>query len=158
MKTYPSGAEETLKLADIAGIYAGHELTEANLAFSQDKWSLSQLIRSGLPYSFFDSIQLISPFTLGDWAQLLNISYKSMLRYKQDRLPFKSLHSEKIIEIAEVTTLGLRVFGDEVKFKRWLDQPSLALGGVSPRTLLSNSYGKDLVMQELTAIEYGVFA
>lgn len=158
MKEYPSGTDEMLTVEDLAGIYAGSELTGVNLIFSKDKWGLSQLIRSGLPYSYFDSIQQRSPFSLSDWAELLNISYKSMLRYKQDKAPFKSLHSEKIIEVAEVTALGLQVFGNEAKFKRWLDQPSMALGSVSPRTLLSDSYGKDIVMQALTAIEYGIFA
>ncbi len=158
MKTYPIEDEHITKVEDTAAIYTSSGFSALSLDFHNDKWKLSELIRKGLPYSLFDSIRDRSPFTLSDWAGFLNISYKSMLRYKQDKEPFKSLQSEKIIEIAEVTALGLQVFGNEAKFKQWLDQPSLALGSVTPRTLLSDSYGKDLVMQALTAIEYGVFA
>ena len=59
--------------------------------------------------------------------------------------------------MAEVTQLGLRVFGDNDKFKLWLDTPNFALGQMKPIELLKDSYGKELVIGELTRIQYGIF-
>ena len=53
----------------------------------------------------------------------------------------KTFHSEKIIEIAEVTKVGLDVFGNVEKLKLWLDTPSYALGKLKQIELLKYSYG-----------------
>jgi putative toxin-antitoxin system antitoxin component (TIGR02293 family) len=56
----------------------------------------------------------------------------------------------------EVTNVGLSVFGDGERLKQWLETPSLALGGQKPIELLKDSYGKELVLSELTRINYGI--
>ena len=40
----------------------------------------------------------------------------------------------------------------------WIDQPSTALGGQSPKSLLSSRFGIDMVLDELTRIEHGAAA
>jgi putative toxin-antitoxin system antitoxin component (TIGR02293 family) len=82
-----------------------------------------------------------------------------MHRYKQspDHL-FKSIHTEKIIEMAEVTQLGLDVFGTMEKLNLWLHTPNFALGRHTPIELLKDSYGKEMVMTELTLIDYGILS
>jgi len=69
---------------------------------------------------------------------------------------FKSIHSEKIIEVAEVTKIGLDVFGNMDKFKLWLNTPNFALGRLKPIDLLKDSYGKELVISELISINHGI--
>lgn len=125
--------------------------------FLDDKMLIINAIRSGIPYSFFEVIQEYSPFSESDWATFLDISTKSLQRYKisQDHL-FKSIHTEKIIEMAEVTKLGLDVFGDMNKFKLWLNTPCFALGSEKPINFLQDSYGKEMIMAELTRINYGI--
>ena len=124
--------------------------------FLADKMSIIRVIRSGVPYSLFDLIKNITPFSESDWAELLDISTKSLQRYKQDSRQFKPLQSEKIIEMAEVTNVGKEVFGDTEKFKLWLDTPNFSLGNLKPMELLKDSYGKELVLSELTRINYGI--
>jgi len=102
-------------------------------------------------------IQNTTPFSESDWAMILDISTKSLQRYKQSDRNFKPLQSEKIIEIAEVTEFGLDVLGDANKFKLWLYTPNFALGNHKPIELLKNSYGKDMVLGELTRINHGIF-
>jgi putative toxin-antitoxin system antitoxin component (TIGR02293 family) len=121
-----------------------------------DRMLLIQVIRQGVPYSFFNLIQDYTPFTETDWAELLNISTKSLQRYKQTSKQFKSIQSEKIIEMAEVTNVGLDVFGDMNKFKLWLDTPNYSLGSLKPIELLKDSYGKEMVLGELTRISHGI--
>jgi putative toxin-antitoxin system antitoxin component (TIGR02293 family) len=117
-----------------------------------------QVIREGVPYSLFELIQNQTPFTEETWAKMLDISTKSLQRYKQSNKSFKSIQSEKIIEIAEVTHLGVEVFGEVEKFKLWLDTPNFSLGKMKPVELLNDSYGKELVMTELTHINHGILA
>ena len=130
-----------------------------NLTYSEllsDKMLIIKIIRTGVPYSLFQLIRHITPFSERDWAGLLDISTKSLHRYKQTSKQFKPLQSEKIIEMAEVTSVGKEVFGDMDKFKLWLDTPNFSLGGLKPMELLKDSYGKELVMSELTRINYGI--
>lgn len=115
-------------------------------------------IRTGIPYSLFALIKDYTPFTFNDWAEYLNISGKSLTRYRQSDKFFKPIHTEKIIELAEVTNLGLGVFGSENKFKMWLETPNFALGNQKPFELLKDSYGKEMVMGELTRIDQGILA
>ncbi|NOU46579.1 MAG: DUF2384 domain-containing protein [Bacteroidales bacterium] len=125
--------------------------------FLSDKMFIITAIRAGIPFSLFSLIREITPFTETEWAGFLNISAKSLHRYKADSRHFKPLQSEKIIELAEVTKLGIEVFEDMDKLKLWLNTPNFALGDNPPIALLKDSYGKELVMGELTRIHYGIF-
>jgi putative toxin-antitoxin system antitoxin component (TIGR02293 family) len=124
--------------------------------FLSNKMLIIVAIRTGIPYSFFDLIQHMAPYTEADWANFLDISTKSLQRYKLTSKLFKPYQSEKIIEMAEVTHVGIDVFGDMDKFKLWLDTPNFSLGNMKPLELLKDSYGKDLVIAELTRINYGI--
>lgn len=124
--------------------------------FLSNKMLMILVIREGVPYSLFNLIQNLTPFTEDNWADFLDISTKSLHRYKQTSKSFKPIQSEKIIEMAEVTNVGLDVFGDMEKFKLWLETPNFSLGNLKPMELLKDSYGKELVISELTRINYGI--
>lgn len=128
--------------------------------FLSDKMLMISAIREGIPYSLFALIKDITPFTEDDWSTFLNLSAKSLQRYKAapKQFRFKPLQSEKIIEMAEVTNVGTEVFGGLEKFKLWLNTPSFALGNMKPIDLLQDSYGKDMVLGELVRIEHGILA
>jgi putative toxin-antitoxin system antitoxin component (TIGR02293 family) len=134
-----------------------HSRTITYQKFLEDKMLIIVAIRTGIPYSLFDLIQHYTPFSENDWADFLDISTKSLQRYKNAaEHNFRPLHSEKIIEMAEVTKAGLDVFGDIEKLKLWLNTPSYALGSLKPIELLKDSYGKEMVMSELNRINYGI--
>ena len=121
-----------------------------------NKLFLVYAIRKGIPYSLFELISDMTPLTMSDWAQYLNISGKSLSRYRQQNTLFKPIYAEKILEVAEVTNLGLEVFGDRAKLKLWLETRNYALGNQKPFDLLKDSYGKEMVMGELTCIDHGI--
>lgn len=123
-----------------------------------DKFVLIAQIKKGFSYLTFSNISDALPYTLEEWGSLLGLSLKSMHRYKSENRTFKPLQSEKIMEIAEVSILGQEVFGDQEKFTLWFGRPSQALGGLSPKELVADSYGKQLVIDELQRIEHGIFA
>jgi putative toxin-antitoxin system antitoxin component (TIGR02293 family) len=127
-------------------------------AFMSDKMAIIFLIQQGVPYSLFDTIQDYTPLEEDDWTEILSLSSKSLQRYKQLEKDFGRLQSEKIIEMAEVTNIGLDVFGNMEQFRLWLGTPNFALGKRKPIELLKDSYGKELVVGELTRINYGILA
>ncbi len=135
-------------------IRAKHNLTYDD--FLSDKMLIIAAIRKGIPYSLFNLIQIFAPFSENDWAGFLDISTKSLHRYKLSSTPFKPSQSEKIIEIAEVMNIGLDVFGNMPKFKLWLDTPNFTMGNMMPIELLKDSYGKELVISELIRINHGI--
>lgn len=127
--------------------------------FFQDKMLIVQAIRNGLPYGIFSQIKSFTPFSDTDWAEYLDLSLKTLQRYRDDNdFLFKPIHTEKIFELAEVTNFGIEVFGSSTKFYSWLNAPSFALGGHKPGELVKNSYGKEMVMAELNRIDHGIFA
>jgi len=126
--------------------------------YLMDNLLIVQIIKKGITYSVFQEIHNLSPFTTSDWAEVLNLSTKSLSRYKTNDQLFKPIHSEKIIELAEIFILGKRVFGENEKFKLWLHIPNYALGNLKPKELLGDSYGKELVINELNRIDHGILA
>ena len=126
--------------------------------FFQNKMLIIHSIRQGFPYNLFSLIKEITPFTEKDWAEYLNLSIKTLHRYKNDTaFHFKPIHTEKIIELAEVTNFGKEVFDSIEQFYTWLNTPSYALGNLKPAELLNDSYGKELVMGEINRIDQGIF-
>lgn len=137
------------------------QVKKTDITFSEfftNKLLMISLIREGIPYSLFHLIQLYTPFSEADWSDFLNMSTKTLQRYKQADKIFKPIQSEKIIELAEVTNAGLDVFGNMEKFRLWLQTPSFALGGAKPMELLKDSYGKEMVLGELNRINHGILA
>lgn len=127
--------------------------------FLENKLLLIQAIKKGISFAFFSEIKKTVPFSDEDWAALLNISTKSLQRYAQEEdFLFKPIHSEKIVEIAEVTNLGNEVFDNQIQFDLWLHTPCYALGSIAPIEMLSDSYGKEMVLEELHKIDHGIFA
>ena len=53
---------------------------------------------------------------------------------------------------------GTEVFGTKEKFNSWIETENLALGKIKPKQLLDNTFGINLLKDELTRIEYGVLA
>ena len=90
-------------------------------------------------------------------AVLLPVTERTIQRYAPKER-FDRVVSEYILHIAEVVARGMEVFEDTDRFMTWIDQPSTALGGHSPKSLLSSRFGIDMVLDELTRIEHGVAA
>lgn len=139
----------------------GYKLINKNITYNEflkNKMLIIHSIREGIPYDFFSLIKESTPFNDEDWASFLGISTKSLQRSRiKENFVFKSLQSEKILELAEVTSLGADVFDKEEQFYLWLSTPSFALGNLRPIELLKDSYGKEMVIIELNRIDQGIF-
>lgn len=120
--------------------------------------SLVKMVRNGIGFSTFDKFANISPFSLSDWSNFLHLSERTMQRYRSENKTFDTLQSEKIVEIALLYNKGIEVFGSADKLNTWLETDNLALGKIKPKMLMDNSFGINMLKDELTAIEYGILA
>ena len=141
---------------------SGNKRRKANFNYSdffENKMLIIQSIRNGISYDLYSNFKEVAPFSESEWAKYLNLSLKSLQRYKNEvAFLFRPIHSEKIIELAEVYLFGKDVFDSNEQFNTWLNTPSYALGNLKPSDLLQDSYGKELVMDELNRIDQGIFA
>ena len=88
----------------------------------------------------------------------MHVSERTMQRYQKEKRSFDSLQSEKFLEIVLLYKKGTEVFGTKEKFNSWIETENLALGKIKPKQLLDNTFGINLLKDELTRIEYGVLA
>ncbi|MCK5824538.1 MAG: DUF2384 domain-containing protein [Ichthyobacteriaceae bacterium] len=124
----------------------------------ENKLYTNTIIENGLSIDVFAQIRLLTPYTDVEWSNYLDMSIKTLQRNLKDNSHvFKRLQSEKIIEVLEVFSIGMRVFGSADKFYKWLNINSYAFEGKKPTDLLITSYGKELILAELNRIEYGIF-
>jgi putative toxin-antitoxin system antitoxin component (TIGR02293 family) len=120
--------------------------------------NLVKATRKGLPYRSLKRAQKIMPFSQQEWADILHLSSRSIDRLKKDKKSLGSTQSEKLIEVTLLYDYGIEVFGSVEKFSKWLNRPSLPLGGFEPKSLLDTNQGMVAVKQELSRIDYGVLA
>ncbi len=138
------------------------EVLEHDLSFNsfndRDSLFLIKAIREGLNYSFFDNLLKSIPFSFVEWSHYLNLSERTLQRYKKEKKPFQASYAERILEIRLLYKYGVEVFEESGNFDIWLNTKSVALGGVKPKDLLDTTFGINLVRDELTRIEHGVLA
>ncbi len=156
------------QLNEAVATYVNRMETQSNLTVAHknitydgllsDRMLLIKAITAGVPMSIFNLVRKEALFSDEEWASFLDISKRSLDRFKlEENHIFKASHSEKIFELAEVTRLGKSVFDTFHNFYDWLLVPNFALGNHKPIGLLSNSYGKELVLNELHFIDQGIF-
>lgn len=138
------------------------KLAEPMIAYSakddSDVLTLINAVRNGISYSFFLNLVHTSPFTLPEWSFFLHLSERTLQRYKKEKKKFGPVYSEKILEITMLYKYGKEVFGDEKKFSSWLESTNIALGSIKPKELLDNSFGIDMLKNELSRIEHGILS
>ncbi len=120
--------------------------------------TLIEMVRQGIKFSNFTELVKLSPFNITEWSDFLHLSERTMQRYKKEKATFGNIHSEKILQITLLFNYGTDVFGDKKKFNNWLETDNLALGKIKPKELLDNSFGIDMIKDELARIEHGVLA
>lgn len=126
-----------------------------------DDRNFHQLIkatRNGLPYKSLKTAQGIMPFSNQEWAQMLHISTRSIDRLKNENKKLSTTQSDKLIEVTLLYDYGVDVFGSSEKFSQWLNRTNIALGGVTPKSLLDTNQGINAVKSALSRIEYGVLS
>ena len=114
--------------------------------------SFYQLSGHTISKRYIKQVLLLSQLTVADLIGIIPISIDT---YKRKR-EFSPAVTEKVLEIEEVYRNGLEAFGES--FHQWMSTENIALGGVTPKNLLNNSFGIRLLLDEIGRLEYGVLA
>ncbi|MBP6184979.1 MAG: DUF2384 domain-containing protein [Saprospiraceae bacterium] len=121
--------------------------------------SLSRIVQAGIPFPLFQHIYEVAPLTEKEWCQILDISDKTLSRYAKEGpdFRFRRLHSERILEIARFTDLGMAFFDSKEAFRMWLDRNNHIFRNEKPIDLLNDMHGIGLLCEELGRMEHGIF-
>lgn len=155
-KTYPKRKEGIHQVAEPMAVY-GNSIGYSSID-DRGVFSIIDSINRGISFASFENIIKKYSFTLQNWADFLHISSKTLSRYQKEAKTFDALQSERIMQIEILHSKGEEVFGSKENFSTWLETENLALGNILPRDLLKNSFGINLLLDELVRIEHGVLA
>lgn len=125
---------------------------------SQDRTALVFSALKGVPAARFFEAADLTGYKREQFAEVFDTSLKTFQRYERERRKLNPQDSEKVLKIMALFQTGESVFGTVDAFRRWMDKPAYGLGGQLPFDLLHTSGGIDLVMDEVTRIEYGDLA
>jgi putative toxin-antitoxin system antitoxin component (TIGR02293 family) len=143
-----------MHLSRISQLLGGKKTLGQEVRTPMDLISLSA---RGVPKESLVRLAEYMALSVSQMADLLPITERTVQRYPPHR-HFSTVVSEHILQIAEVVARGADVFEDKENFLTWLNHPSTALGGRSPKSLLASRFGTEMVLDELTRIEHGIVA
>ncbi|MCX6246182.1 MAG: DUF2384 domain-containing protein [Bacteroidetes bacterium] len=123
-----------------------------------DRFWMVEEASSGVPASaIFDLIGL-THLNKSFFAGMLNLSTKTLDRYRQGGKQLNPASGELILKIFSLYKKGEKIFGNTEEFQKWIEKPAYGLGFKVPKELMQTPAGIDLIMDELIRIEYGDLA
>ena len=118
---------------------------------------LMAIVREGVFKTTIDKLARLLKISPRELTTYLHISERTLQRYESDKKLSPEL-TDHLIQIAKVYTKAVEIFEDKDNAVEWLKYPSIPLGNATPLSCLDNSSGFELVMDELSRIDYGVYA
>ena len=113
-------------------------------------------IKKGLPATAFDRLCKNLDISEKALSKVLNIAITTLTRRKNaGRLSFRE--SERLFRLACLYDKAVEVFEDPHMARKWLKEPSWALGEVTPLEYADTELGAREVQDLLGRIEHGVF-
>ena len=114
--------------------------------------------RRGVSFELFEELSRLLSFTISEWAQILQLSERTLQRQQKDQKTFSAPQSERLLELSLLIHFGTQVFGDTARLLQWLNLPCRALENRKPKELLDSRFGIVLIQEELGRIEHGILA
>lgn len=118
------------------------------------KPSLEVLVKN-FTYKDFKKILDKAPFTIGEWADMLFISERTLHRYAKDNSSFNGLQIERILLLEQLIDTGNELFGKE-GFKTWLQSAPFSLDSDRVKDKLTTHNGIQDVIDLLGRIQHGI--
>ena len=113
-------------------------------------------IKKGLPAGAFERLRKNLDVSEKALSKVLNIAISTLTRRKNaGRLSFGE--SERLFRLACLYDKAVEVFEDPQLARKWLKEPSWALGDVTPLQYADTELGTQEVEDLLGRIEHGVF-
>jgi putative toxin-antitoxin system antitoxin component (TIGR02293 family) len=148
----------------VAAIKTKTQATTHTSIFSRYEKSIKDLFtivveaRKGVNATAFFDVVSISGIDRNKLADLMNVSLKTLLRYRQQNKKLSATKSERVLKLIALYKKGEEIFGSGSEFHKWMEEPSYGLGNMIPFDLMHTSGGIDLITEELKRIEFGDLA
>jgi len=118
---------------------------------------LIEITRKGLPKSVVVTLSGILGISMEEMSNLIHVSHRTIQRKASGDL-LNVYSTEQILEIAEVISRGIDVFGTIDAFTSWLHDEVRHLDYKKPIHFLDTSFGTKLILNTLGRIEHGVYS
>jgi uncharacterized protein (DUF2384 family) len=146
----PKKSTKEYTLKELHGLLSN----EAELPYIGNVAATDALFPKELSYKKFKAIMDKAPFTLSEWAALLQLSERTLLRYAKDGQAFNSILSERILALEQVINEGVAFFASN--FKDWLYSTPYSKAGKRPMDYLYTHKGIEEVYHTIMRLQVGV--
>jgi len=114
-------------------------------------------VERGLPLTKLEEFSAYSGIAVKDLLEVV-IPARTLKHRRQKQEPLSLDESDRLARVARLYELGVRVFGNPDKARRWLTKPKDRFGERSPLTMMHTELGGRSVEEMLYQIDEGVFA
>lgn len=97
------------------------------------------------------------PFTLKDWANILNLSERTLHRYAKANSSFSSIYIDRILHVEQLINLGLETFTTPEALYNWLKKDKNVMGNKLNFESLYTSNGIQETINQLGRILHNVY-
>lgn len=108
-------------------------------------------------YKRFQKIADKVPFTQKEWANILNLSERTLQRYAKDNLPFAAIYVDRILHIEQLINLGLQTFISPEAFYSWLKKDKNVMGNKLNFESLYSSVGIQETIHQVGRILHNIY-
>lgn len=161
IRSKKSAYTQKVKSTNLSEQSAGYLRLETGPQFYTSDETMRARIDQGsaaMSYKSFEKEVEAFPFSLEEWAYILDTTTRTLQRKREHNEKFGRLQSERILEIQLLMKRGHQVFGSKDKYTSWITTPNIIFQGKAPKELLVTGFGIDLLFDALGRIEHGVFA
>jgi putative toxin-antitoxin system antitoxin component (TIGR02293 family) len=111
----------------------------------------------GVPLTALDEFSAYSGFEMKDLLEVV-INPRTLKHRRQKQEPLSFDEADRLARVARLYALGVKVFNDPDKARRWLSKPKERFEGISPLGMMRSELGGQRVEEMLYQIDEGVFA
>ncbi len=116
---------------------------------------LIAITRRGLPKSVVLSLSEVLNISMDRLSDLLHISHRTLQRKNDDEFLGVSI-TEQILEIAQIVSEGIDVFGTIENFRAWVHSTPYILDGQKPLDFFDTRFGIQYIRNIMGRIAHGI--
>lgn len=128
-----------------------------NEPFLEYKTTKKLPIVTDYTYKKFDKLTRLVPFTQKEWANILDLSERTLQRYAHDNKGFEGIYTDRLLHIDQLIEKGLETFDSADAFYTWLKKEKPVLGQQLGFEALYTTRGIQELLNQLLRIQYGVY-
>ena len=118
---------------------------------------LVDISRKGLQAKYLSTVMTFTGMSNKELANALPISERQLVRYASDKVMNQEI-TERLLRIIELYSFGYDFFVVPSEFQKWMRHENIALGGVTPISMIDTGYGIDMVRVIIGRAMHGIFS